>query len=264
MAYASFHESQEPTQPRDITDGGLSQGKAIAKIYGYMGIGLLLTGIVAFFTAWLFASNIDFVTDGVSIFVKRTPWVYGLIAAWVVSLVGLLILSFVIPVRASREGKSLWVPYVLYTIFMGVLLSAVLLTGIPFWMIGEAFGVTCLAFGGMFAIGWFTKKDISILGYIAMMLLMTVLVVALVAALLYVFGRIGFYTFRWIDVGISAIMVVVVMLITAVDTYRIKKIVANAGASSNIYLFCAYVMYTDFIALLLRILYIIARLQGNK
>lgn len=264
MAYASFHETHEPTEPREITEGGLSQGRAIAKIYGYMGIGLLITGIVAFGVAWLFASNIDFVTQGVDIFKSMTNWTIALIVSWVVSFIGILILSFVIPVRAAKSGKSLWVPYILYTIFMGIILSAVLLTGIPFWMIGEAFGITCLAFLGMFLIGWFTKKDISILAYIAMIILMSALLIGLVVLLLYLFGRMSWYTFRWFDVAISAAIILVVMLITAVDTFRIKQIIARGGATENLYLFGAYVMYTDFITLLIRILLLIAKLQGNR
>lgn len=267
MAYASFHDAHEPVEPREITDGGLSQGKAIAKIYGYMGIGLLITGLVAFFSAWLFISNIAFVNaqGQIVLFDNIRGWGLAVIVTWIVSLIAIIILSFVIPVRAARSGKSLWVPYVLYCIFMGFLLSAVLLTGIPFWMIGEAFGLTCLAFAGMFAIGWFAKKDISILGFIALNLLMAALLVGLVTALIYVFGNVmSWFVFRWIDVGISAIMIVAIMLITAVDTYRIKQIVARGGATTNLYLFGAYVMYTDFIALLLRILYLIARLQGNR
>ena len=264
MAYASFHESHSPDDVRELTEEGVSQGKAIAKVYGYMGIGLLITGVIAFVVAWLFASNTTIGSDGVRIFDNINGWVTGLIISWVVSFVAILVLSFVIPLRAAKSGKSLWVPYILYCIFMGVLLSAVLLTGIPFWMVGEAFGITCLAFVAMFAIGWFSKKDISILGFIAMNLLFMVMIVGLVTLLLFLFGRMSFYTFRWIDVGISAIVVVAVMLITAVDTYRIKQIVSKGGATNNLFLFAAYVMYTDFITLLLRILYIIARLQGNK
>ena len=266
MAYASFHQdSNNPVRQREITEGGLSQGKALAKIYGYMGIGLLITGVIAFFGAWLFSSQINkWLADGIQNVPFANAWIIGLFIAWGISFIGLLVLSFVIPMRAARSGKSLWVPYILYSVFMGILLIAVLLTGIPFWMIGEAFGITCLAFGAMFLIGWFTKKDISILGYIAMILLFTVLIASLVGVLTFIFRGMTVNQFFWFDIAIQGVMILVIMLITAVDTWRIKKIVANAGESSNIYLYCAFVMYTDFITLLLRILYIIARLQGRK
>ncbi|MDY6391820.1 MAG: Bax inhibitor-1 family protein [Bacilli bacterium] len=266
MAYASFHQNPEtPVRQREITDGGLSQGKALAKIYGYMGIGLLLTGVVAFFGAWLFSSQINkWLAAGLDNYSAVGTWFYIFIGSWIVSLIAILVLSFVIPVRAARSGKSLWVPYILYCFFMGVLLTTVLLAGIPFWMIGEAFGLTCLAFGAMFAIGWFTKKDISILSYIAMLLLFGVLITALAGMITFLIRGATADQRFWFDVAIQGAMILVIMLITAVDTWRIKRIIANAGESENIYLYGAYVMYADFIALLLRILLLIARMQGRK
>lgn len=266
MAYASFHQDpQEPVRQRDITDGGLSQGKALAKIYGYMGIGLLVTGLIAFFGAWLFSSQINkWLADGIGNVPLANTWIITLFVLWIISIIGILVLSFVIPIRAARSGKSLWVPYILYSVFMGILLIAVLLTGIPFWMIGEAFGITCLAFGAMFLIGWFSKKDLSILGYIGMILLFTVLLVAIVGVITFFFHGMSIDQYFWFDIAIEGIMILAIMLITAFDTWRIKRIIANAGESENIYLYGAYVMYTDFISLLLRILYIIARVAGRN
>ena len=263
MAYASFHDSN-PTEPRELTSGGLNETKAIAKIYGYMGLGLLITGLVAFFGAWLFSSQINqwLSPEGFADFSKvdlAKGWSIALLASWIVSIIAILILSIVIPVKAAH-GTSLWAPYILYSFFMGVLLTAVLLAGIPFYMIGEAFGITVLAFLAMFAFGWFTKKNLSVLGYIAFFLLITILLTAIVGGITLAFA--GSFTTRfWFNIGIQGAMILVILLITAVDTWRIKKIVARAGESTNIYLFCAYVMYTDFISLLLRILYIIAKLQ---
>ncbi|MCR5348985.1 MAG: Bax inhibitor-1 family protein [Bacilli bacterium] len=268
MAYASFHQNpndpQTPIKQNDITSGGLSQGKALAKIYGYMAIALLVTGVVAFFTAWLFSSKInEWLAQGIAQGVT-SPWSIALIAAWVVSLIGLLILSFVIPVNARKKGSGLWFPYILFSIFMGVLLSAILLTGVKFYIIAEAFGITALAFVGMFLIGWFTKKDISILAYIAMILGLGVLAVAIVGFITFLLHGMTADQWFWFDIGIEAAIIVVLLLITAVDTFRIKKIVANSGESNNIYLYCAYVMYCDFISILIRVIYILARTQGRN
>ena len=270
MGYASFRKNPEqPVRQRDITENGMSQGKAIAKVYGYMGIGLLVTGIVAFLTALLFSSQINQLLDAngfldVSKVDIAKGWVLAIFITWGVALVAILILSFVIPFRAAVSGKSLWVPYILYAIFMGVIMSAILLAGIPFWMIGEAFGITCLAFVAMFLIGWFSKKDLSILGYIGMALLFGVLIAAIVGGITF-WVRGGTATQRfWFDIAIQGAMILVIMIITVFDTWRIKQIIANAGESKNIYLYGAYVMYTDFITLLLRILILLARLYGNN
>lgn len=270
MAYASFHQdSQEPLRQRDLNEGGLSQGKALAKIYGYMGIGLLITAVVSFLIAWVFSLQINSIlgTNGfldTSKVKAASGLVYAIFGAWIVSFIAILVLSFVIPMRAARSGKSLWVPYILYCVFMGILLTAVLLAGIPFYLIGEAFGITTLAFGAMFLIGWFAKKDISAMAFVAMILLFGVIIAAIVGGITFAIrGGTADQRF-WFDIAIEAVLVVVIMLITAVDTWRIKRIVANAGESENIYLYCAYVMYTDFISLLIRILYILARIMGRS
>ncbi|MBE6126412.1 MAG: hypothetical protein E7182_00265 [Erysipelotrichaceae bacterium] len=264
MAYASFHESQQqPSKVNDLTSGGLSEGKAIAKIYGYMGIALLVTAVVATGVAWLFSTQINLNLREGSIDTANR-WFYVVVGAWIVSLFALLILSFVIPIRASRSGKSLWVPYILYSVFMGIALSAVLLAGIPFWMIGEAFGITALAFGAMFLIGWKSKKGIGVVSFIAMSLLSTILIVAICGLFILMFRGFTADGAFWFDIGITAAMIGVIMLVTIVDTYRIKQIVSRSDQSTNIYLYCSFVMYTDFISILLRVLYIIARLQSRN
>ena len=265
MAYASFHQ-EEPLKKNDITDGGLSQGKAIAKIYGYMGIGLLITGVIAFLMSWLFYSEITrWLNSGLDKAENMlTGWVWAILISWIVSLIGVLVLSFVIPIRVARGKGGLWAPYILYCVFMGILLTAVLLSGVQFYIIGEAFGITAVLFAGMFAIGWFSKKDLSILSYIAMALLLGILAVAITGIIMFAVGGMSLETFNWLDLGITAAMIVVILLITCVDTYRIKQIVANSGESRDIYLFCAYVMYGDFIALLIRVIYLLAKLQGRN
>ena len=265
MPYASFHNNQ-PTRERSLTENGMTQGKAIAKIYGYMGIGLLITGLVAFLFAWLIHSQIASLLDDRGFLDPdrldfAQGWLTATVAVWIVSAIAILILSFVIPIKARLSNKSVWVPFILYTVFMGLLLSAVLLAGIPFWMIGEAFGITALAFGSMFLIGWFSKKNLSILAFIAMGLMFGVLIAVLIGAITFAI-RGGTADERfYFDIAIQGVMILVIMLITAFDTWRIKRIISRAGESSNIYLYAAFVMYTDFITLLLRVLAILARTQ---
>ena len=270
MAYASFHNNTDnegrPLKQNDLTSGGLNESKAIAKIYGYMGIALLITGVVAFFGAWLFSSQINRwlgmgIAQGLE---KADGWCITLLVTWIVSFIALLILSFVIPVRAARSGKSLWVPYILYAFFMGLVCTAILLAGIRFYIIAEAFGITALGFTGMFLIGWFGKKSIPILGYVAMILGIGVLLVALVGIITFLAHGMTADQFFWFDVGISTVIIVVLLLITAVDTYRVKKIIANSGETTNIYLYCSYIMYCDFISILIRVILVLARTQGRN
>jgi FtsH-binding integral membrane protein len=50
------------------------------------------------------------------------------------------------PFLSSRTGKAPWFGYILYALCMGLSLSVILLVGIPFDLIGEAFGITALVF----------------------------------------------------------------------------------------------------------------------
>ena len=269
MAYASFGKNGKPVRERQLTENGMSEGRAIAKIYGYMGIGLLITGVIAFLFAWLISGHVNSLMNESGVFDPdkidlAEGWILFMFGAWIVSAIAILVLSFVIPIRAALSGKSLWVPYILYAIFMGVLLSAVLLAGVPFYLIGEAFAVTSLAFGAMFLIGWFSKKNLSVLLFIAMGLFFGVIIATLIGVVTFLVRGGSTEGRFWFDVIIQGVMIIVVMLITAFDTWRIKRIVARAGESSNIYLYCAFVMYTDFITLLLRILALLSKLQGHN
>ena len=64
-----------------------------------------------------------------------------------------------------RNGKSMIPGYVVYSIIMGVLISSFTVV-IPFYELAITFGITCLAFGLMTLIGWFSKRDVSKLAII--------------------------------------------------------------------------------------------------
>ncbi|MCR5491451.1 MAG: Bax inhibitor-1 family protein [Bacilli bacterium] len=261
MAYASFNKGQQerPVNNR-VNEAGFNQSKALAKVYGYMFLGLLITGVVCFFASWFFSSHInELLNNGESV----GGWGVALVASWIVSGLICIILSFVIPVKAAFGKSSLWFPYILFTVSMGVLLTAVLLTGIKFYIVGEAFGITTLVFGGMALIGWRSKRDLSIFGFIAMMILWSILVFSMVGIITLAFTGWNANATFWFNIGIEGAIIGVLLIVTMVDSWRIKKILTNAGDCENMYLYGAFVMYTDFIAIFLRVLYILAKLQRN-
>ena len=266
MPYASYGHS--PERREDEYLGGsssspeISLGKSIAKVYGYMGIGLAITGVVAFLAAWLFSSQINFGLEKNDAFFTQS-WVMAYLGVVIVSFVAMLVLSFVIPVRLARGGKSIWVPYILYSVFMGFLLTAILLAGIDFYIIGEAFLITSVAFAAMFLIGWFTKANIAPLAYIAMALGMMILVAAISGIIILAFRGFTADQIFWFDMGLTGAMCVLILIITIIDTYRIRRLLENGRDSTNIHLFCAYIMYCDFISLLIRVIYILARAKGR-
>ena len=55
------------------------------------------------------------------------------------------------------------------------------------------------------------------------------------------------------------------MLISvATDCFNAKKMLENGQANDNLALYCAYIMYTDFIMIFFRVLYLLALISGDK
>ena len=73
----------------------------------------------------------------------------------------------------------------------------------------------------------------------------------------------GFQTLSRLDIVYSVIVCVIMLLFIVIDGIRVKQIAAAGESSTNLHLYCAYVMYSDFITLLVRVIYILARTQRN-
>ena len=256
MGYARYSEqrpvSEDPNQQVEIN------GKGLARIYGYMGIALAISAGIAVLVSWFFSGHIN---SAESLKVQDA-WVTGYIATLVVSAIACLVLCFVIPAQMVKNRRSLWVPYILYAVFMGALLSAVLIAGISWTIIGEAFGLTSGAFLIMFFIGYFSKKDISLGLYFLIGLLSMALLVLFFWWIIAAING-GWQTIRTIDIVYSVIVCVIMLLFIVIDGIRVRQIASNGAQSNNVYLYCAYIMYSDFITLLIRVIYILARTQRN-
>ena len=64
---------------------------------------------------------------------------------------------------------------------------------------------------------------------------------------------------------VSLIVFAFLMLVTLYDVNRIKKI-AETGAQqdNNLTYYCAYILYSDFIAILIRVVYYLAIFAGKR
>lgn len=259
MAYATYRE-QRPVDPQQQQENQSKiTGKGLARIYGYMGIGLAITAAIAVLVAWFFSSRINFASSNLT----AEKWFFGYIGTVIACGIGCIILSFVVPVMAASGKHSIWVPYILFTVFMGGLLSIILTAGISWQIIGEAFGISAAAFLIMFFIGYFSKKDISLPAYFLIGMLSMALLVFLFWSIFAAIGG-GWQTLRTLDIIYSVIICVIMLLFIAIDGYRAKQIAGKGGATNNIYLYCAFVMYSDFISLLVRVIYLLSILQRKN
>ena len=64
---------------------------------------------------------------------------------------------------------------------------------------------------------------------------------------------------------VSLLIFAFLMLVTLYDVHRIKKIAeAGAGQNNNLTYYCAYILYSDFIAILIRVIYYVAMISGRR
>lgn len=253
-------EIDSPKGKREITTS-----KATAIAFGYMGIGLLITAIVAFILGFVFDAVINGNLDNEAI-LEQTLLTY--VAIIIVSGLGLIIDGFVINIMAIRGKKSIWVPYVIYCILMGALFSCFMLGGIDPWTIGEAFLLTAAVFLIMFAIGYFSKINLNPIAYVGLALVLMLLAFSLFAFIAFAIS--GFSsefwgtTYIYTELAMYGLICLLMLLMVAVDAYNIRKILTKASDNPNVILYCAYVMYVDFIVILMRVILILAASKNNN
>src|SRR5919107_3389961 len=179
-----------------IFDEGLRQH--MLRVYNYMGVGLVVTGLVAFFVAS---------TPALYVPIFQTP------LKWVVMLAPLafvFFLSFRIHAISAATAQALfWT----FCAVMGLSLASVFLvfTGTS---IARTFFITATMFGATSLYGYTTKRDLSRFGSFLIMGLIGVVIASLVNI---------FLASSALQFAISVIGVLVFTGLTAYDTQRLKE-----------------------------------------
>lgn len=220
--------------------------KFTGAVFLYMFLALAITGVVAALLGLLF-EKLFYTAD-------RGTFNQAYAVTLIVSLVLYIPTMIITEVLALKNSKGMVPAYVIYSITMGVFIST-FTNFIPFWEIAVAFGGTCLAFGLMTLIAWFSKKSVSMFAVIGSGLLLGSLLIFSILMLLRLFN-VEVTGAMWV---ISYVMLFAVILITIVDLRRVKDIADNGGAGSNVALLCALTLYVDFIYIFIRLLALVAR-----
>src|SRR4051812_42641440 len=228
--------------PRAARDVGLRS--YMLSVYNYMASGVLLTGIISM----LFANSslINLIVNPAT--GQATPlfWI-----ALFAPLGIVFALSFGINRISARTAQML---FWLYAALVGVQFSSLFLvyTGAS---IAQAFFATAAAFLGLSLYGYTTKRDLSGFGTFLIMG-----VVGLFAALLINM----FLRSPALDLGISAIGVLIFAGLTVYDTQKIKSIyfavAGNGEAMAKSAVMGALNLYPDFLNMFLFLL----RFAGNR
>lgn len=222
-----------------IAERTYERGKFFGLIFGYAGIGFLISAAVAFLTG-LLVSTVEF---GGQLYVGLV------IGASVVQIILIFWISFVV----FRRQKRMLVPFILYAIVMGVLLSSIFLF-LDWYTIGLTLLLTCLVFGLMAAVGYFSKANLSSLGLVGLGLLVGSIFLSLFNFF------IGSDMITWV---VTFVSFGAIMLITAFDVWRIRKEIEYGVMDKQRALFHAFSIYVDFIYIFVRIAYILGMTRRN-
>ena len=241
-----------------------SKGAFLTKVFGMMFLCLLITTAVAagFGYGIQYLLMKTAVVDGDTLVLDQNL-VTALLVTLGVSVIALLVMSFVLPITFARGKHNILGPLIIYVVLMGIMLST--FTFIFDWVIlVESFGITSLIFGVMALLGYISKGRLAGIGFILFGLVIGALGLSLINWLMIVIGGITPATVQisWIA---SLLIFAFLMLVTLYDVNRIKKIAeAGAGQDNNLTYYCAYILYSDFIAILIRVIYYVALITGRR
>lgn len=227
------------------------------RVYNYMGIGLVVTGLAAWFAAAAaITTNPDAAVATMQNGTMLTQWGYLLFASplqWVVMLAPLafvLVLSFGINKLSVGASQAIfWA----FAAVMGLSLSSIFLvyTGAS---IAKVFFITAATFGAMSLYGYTTKRDLTGMGNFLMMGLIGIVIASIVNI---------FMASGPLDFAISVLGVLIFTGLTAYDTQKIKESYSEhygADVMAKNAIMGALSLYLDFINLFMMLL----RLFGNR
>jgi len=225
----------------------------LARVFGYMGIGLLITGLVAFGLAYLF---FKLYPDKIAMNAIPGP----LLAIFIVAAIALIIMSIVLSFVFLKGKHSLILPAIIYCVLFGCVLAPVSLL-VDWRLIGMAFGITAVVFLLMTLLATLLGDRVGALAFVVMGLLMGAGIMCLMSFLFCLWMPGVAANLIWIT---NFVIFAIIMLVTIIDIARIKTIMDNGETNTNLELYCALTMYTDFLAIFIRILYYLIIIYGRN
>jgi len=231
--------------------------KFTSKVFLYMFVALLITAVTSTIVGLLFTKFFPITYSG-SVTQQANYKAYTTLL--IVSLVAYIPLIIWIQISVLKERSNPTVPFVLYAIVMGVLISSFTMF-IPFYLIAISFGITCLVFLAMFCIGYYSKRDLSLLAMIASGLMIGLAMMTLFNLIWMLIFPATFQAFYWI---VSMGLLVVVILITIFDFNTVRRLADSGETSKKLAMICAFSLYVDFIYIFIRVLLIVARVASRN
>ena len=241
----------------------------IGKVFQYMFLGILLTTAIAIglgliFTQWIFGTlNVGdlYALDDISTLTVNETAATTLFVVMIAAAITGIVISIIMNVFGFKGNHNLTVPYILYTVTMGVMLSAFVVF-VPWTILASAFGITTAIFGLMALVAFLSKGSLNILGVVGMGLFLGSIFLSLIGFIFYLTGALGAYLgIYWL---VSFLSFAGILLITIWDVWRMKQIAQRGENNRNVALFCAFNLYVDFIYILIRVIYFLLRIYARN
>ena len=236
-----------------------SRGLFLTKVFGMMFLCLLITTVVAAGLGYgmMYYLVKTATVDADNNVIYDPNIIYTMVGVLIGAAIVLLIMSFVLPIMFIRGKHNIIVPLMIYVVLMGVLLSCFTWMFEPIILV-EAFGITAGIFGLMALLGYVSKGRLSGIWVVMIGLLVGAGLLSLVNVLMILFGQVSSnnVTLSWI---VSLMIFAFLMLMTMWDVARISSIAGRTeNEGKNLIYYCAYILYSDFISMLIRVIYYVA------
>lgn len=252
-----------------VFDNTANKNKFYVKTFLYFGLAILLTAFVSIIVSIVFSSiwPMSYINDGEIMLNVDTINIY--LALLIVSAIVLFILSFVISFKTLKGTGSIFVPYILYSIVMGVMLSCLSFFVGDAYIIGAALGITALFFLGMCGLGYATHGKLAIWARVAIGLSFVIILLCLLNLIIIPFaiygGNFAYYQANiMIYLITEGVIILFTLVVTAIDMARIRTIAERGIGTNNLALYCALSLYNDFIALLLYVIRVLLVILGSS
>jgi len=247
---AEFDRPSVAARPATAADIDQGLRSYMLRVYNYMGIGLVVTGLVSYFT---YTQSFIEQNGRIVGLTGLGNALYGSPLQWVVMLAPL---AFVLVLSFGITKLSVATTQILFWVFaavMGLSLASIfaVYTG---GSIAKVFFISAATFGAMSLYGYTTKRDLTQIGSFLIMGLIGIVIASIVNIFLHSSG---------LSFAISIIGVLVFVGLTAWDTQKIKESY-NVGFGADVLakgaVMGALSLYLDFLNLFLMLL----RLFGNQ
>lgn len=233
-------DNQISTQSKDQLGIKSFQALFITKVYNWMALALFVTGLVAYFTASS-PQIINAITSSKLIF-------YGLLIS------ELLLVIYLTSAIQKLSQNMVITGFLIYSVLNGLTMSVIFLIYTSN-SIATTFYVTAGTFGAMSLYGYYTKKDLTSIGNMAVMALIGIIIASIVN--LFLQNEMMYWIITYLGVAVF-------VALTAYDTQKLKEIgskgFVNGENMEKMSILGALTLYLDFINLFLFLL----RIFGDR